>query len=608
MNRNAICFYTVVSDENNCKHSIEVLQDLVGEYPINELTPQEALSKGIELSSYTTAEGARAFSDEKILQLRLENQKLCASDVDNNSSDLYVETLESLHDKAAGEILGLSQAVKFYEDVEHTCPIQDPVLPINTEEAVEEVFALHTLVPVIEQFPAEMLSEPQIYQPAPIDNRRYQTHEIVEAPKANSLAVSISQNLISRYKIRAYQGELYLFAEDEGIYKRLSSQDLDYLINEHFGDQIKKTGDVSNYRNAQEFLKKEHSLVIYENNFLPTQLWAFRNGFHNIYTGAHFANDGRYFLRNVLHCQFDASATCPVFDTYISSISAGDYKLILLIWEVVGYLLSTDTNGKVLFAFVGKKDTGKSLLANVISNIVGMNSISHLSANEFAGKFDVAELNGKHINICMDLPDRPLSPEAVGKIKSITGNDMIRSDVKYKDSICFKPTARLLFGSNSLIRTELPDQAFNDRLITIPFRYPVPKEKQDFNLERKLASEFDGICNKAMKYYINLRDRGYIFTVVDSFDMQNEAFDHTLIIKDFADEHCIFTDDEADKVSTEDLYAAFTNFCYDKDIVLLSKNEFTLRFKKIFLDFVEKKKVKIGKACVNGFTKLKTKI
>ena len=52
-----------------------------------------------------------------------------------------------------------------------------------------------------------------------------------------------------------------------------------------------------------------------------------------------------------------------------------------------------------------------------------------------------------------------------------------------------------------MIRTEIFDSAFNDRHVIIPFNCPVPKDKQDFQLEEKLLLEAPGICRKAIEYY-----------------------------------------------------------------------------------------------------------
>ncbi|MFR5601172.1 MAG: phage/plasmid primase, P4 family [Lachnospiraceae bacterium] len=460
----------------------------------------------------------------------------------------------------------------------------------------------HALTPIPQSLPAEM-GPAQIYQPEKIDEQQFLKKE----PETVITASKIYRELLSLYKIKVFEDEIYIFAPREGRYIKVSNLDLDRLINRHFGRAIEKNESLWCYYNAKEFIIRDYQLVVTKENFLPPEYWAFRNGLCNIYTEELIPNEGQFFLRNVLQCEYDPHAKCPTFERYIASVSGGDEAIANLLCEVWGYLLSRDTNGKVFFDFYGKKDTGKSLQANILAEIIGEDAISNLAAAEFSGRFDVAELNGKHINICMDLPDRPLSPDAVGKIKSITGNDVVRSDVKYKDAIKFKPTARLLFGSNAQIRTEIFDPAFNERLIMVPFLYPVPKEKQDFYLKEKLLQEKAGICNKVMEAYKRLKEKSYRFTTVSVPEQISPQIDYETVIRCFAMEQCEFTDNENDKLSSSSLFHAFETFCAGKFIPPIDQIEFSKTFRILFVEKVEKKKIKENGESVQGFTKIKLK-
>jgi putative DNA primase/helicase len=169
----------------------------------------------------------------------------------------------------------------------------------------------------------------------------------------------------------------------------------------------------------------------------------------------------------------------------------------------------------------------------------------------------------------MDLPDCTLSPYIAGKTKSITANDVICSDVKHKESIFFNPTSRLLFGSDTLVRTELPVPAFYDRLLVIPFLYPVPKNKQDHILEEKLVTEASEICLKTMEYYKKLRSRGNVFTEIKLPDGLDASINHATVIRQFTNDFCELTRNTDDKV--------------------------------------EKKKIKLNESSLNGFIGVKLK-
>lgn len=124
----------------------------------------------------------------------------------------------------------------------------------------------------------------------------------------------------------------------------------------------------------------------------------------------------------VRHCSANMMNTQSVQTLKSISIQSPEGgKLVQLLWEVIAYLLSRETRAKKIVFLLGKKDSGKSLFADILTGILGEESVSTLSVNDFGKQFGLAELMGRHLNICMDLPNVPLSAEAVGRIKSLTG-------------------------------------------------------------------------------------------------------------------------------------------------------------------------------------------
>ena len=476
----------------------------------------------------------------------------------------------------------------------------------QTPNEPEKNIPFQPSAPALKTLPSEPLSPPQIHSVAPEDRKRFiKSESNGKRQKETLTSVKVLSFLMTNYKIRIYNDDVYIFNTQSGVYECYTDRTLDYLINEHFGEDIKAQNNVYLYQETRDYLIRESKLVVKGDQTLPLNFWPFQNGFLNIHTGELIPNDGDYFVLNVLHCDYCPDAQCPVFDQFIYSIAGGDSGLIKLLWQTIGYLLSADTNGKVFFSFIGKKDTGKSLLARVLTQIIGEEAVSHLSASDLSGKFDVSNLHKKHLNVCMDLPNKALSEQTIAKIKMLTGGDTVYADVKYKQPIAFAATARLLFGCNSMISTESPDYAFNERHIIIPFNCPIPKEKQDFQLEEKLLLEASGICRKAIGYYKELVKNSYQFVQVEySFDSREE-FNYPEIIKAFAERYCDFTGNVNDKVSSSQLHSLFEDFCCSLSIPPLDTNTFSRQFREIFSDDVGKTRARIGSENVQAFTKLR---
>lgn len=166
----------------------------------------------------------------------------------------------------------------------------------------------------------------------------------------------------------------------------------------------------------------------------------------------------------------------PYFEWFIASVSGGDAAVQQLIWEVLGYILSFDMTAKAFFVLQGVGDSGKSVFGNLVSSFFNPEALAHLDIYRFKDRFSTSALRGKRLNICMDLPRAKISREAIGTIKMLTGDDTITIEEKFRQSESYKPTCKLLFGSNFPLMPADNDPAFRARLITIPFRYAVPKE------------------------------------------------------------------------------------------------------------------------------------
>lgn len=543
------------------------------------ITAKEALAVGMDLTHLANGDtGKPLFSEDDLLAIRLANSQIKAE-----GESVQVPELQSIAEETRAKAVGLQPAVSFVE-----------VCKIPRKEGTK----LPALIEEKASMSKEQLAPAEIYKATPVQNDEF----LVSEEDDKALIAEIENYLCFQFDFRIYDAQIYLFNADIGFYRRVLDHEIDYLVNEIFGERIKKVGKSYIYREVREFLRRESKLLVKESQLLPPRIWVFRDKFVNAFSGETRPNDGNVFVCSALQCKYDEYATCPDFEVYLDSIAGGDGKLVQLLWEVIAYLLSRETRAKKIVFLIGKKDSGKSLFADILTGILGEESVSTLSVNDFGKQFGLAELMGRHLNICMDLPDVPLSSEAVGKIKSITGGDLIRADVKFKEAVRFRATVRLLFGSNAMVRLAYPDQAFAERCIFIPFRYAVPREKQDLQLCEKLLRERAGICRKAMNVYADLERRGFAFTTVDlGTENEGKVINWEKVLDVFMAEHCKLTGNEADRVSSESLFNSFLTFTSEKGVGSLSRESFSKKFREKTEGKVEKKKIRIGKETVNGF-------
>lgn len=416
----------------------------------------------------------------------------------------------------------------------------------------------------------------------------------------------IAQYIKSMVAIKSLEGSFYVFNTYRSVYEQYDNNQMAILIDALAREDIVKIGNSGAYKEVINYLKYDHILALKTEDTLPGNEWAFMDCFIDINTGILRPNNGSRFITSTLQCYYSLNALCPTFDAFIYSISGGDQILIELIWEIIGYTLSSDMNAKSFFTFIGPKDTGKSLLINVIQSFFQPDCVSGLGISDFGAKFALGELAGKRLNICADLTDEYISPRAVGAIKITTGNDLARTERKFKSAKKFYCTSKLIFSANYSIKLEKPDNAFTERQVSVPFLYQVPKERQDKHLQSKLCNELSGIAIKAIGAYKRLVANNYVFPeVLDGQLPEGVVYDEEKIMIDFVESVCDFTDALA-KIFTQDLYDAYQTFCMRQKVqAVASMGAFSASFNLIVKEHAKRKKVNINGKVLQGYVGIK---
>lgn len=196
------------------------------------------------------------------------------------------------------------------------------------------------------------------------------------------------------------------------------------------------------------------------------------------------------------------------------------------------------------------------------------------------------------------MPNRHINSKAVGVLKELSGDDTVSSAVKYEGPIVFDNKAKLILVSNHAVRPQYNDDAFWNRLVTIPFYYAVRKEDQNKNLINELWKERDAIATKAIVAYCELRKNKYIFPgnyqpneVVDFSGDLSESL--SMSVFNFVKQY--FEEGAAEEyVLTENAYEKFLS-----NMMCCSRSEFSQHYKKcvfeIFPNACEVRKRKSGK-------------
>ena len=500
-----------------------------------------------------------------------------------HNNDLYVPSQETIRERDVAQSLGMICAVETYE----RCP-QEPMTPCISYVDVPETTYEKAVSPIQPQTvkslpPAPIKSKP-IAMPDEVESKSYvrRLNRYNQYDFEKELYYAISNCL----PIKNCEGVIYCYDTSQRLYRKYTDTELKQLIHKHFGPAILENGRLDKtYDSMVNLIHVDSNLLFRPEKYPNPYLWPFWNGIVNIETGTIYENNGQYFNTYCIQCDYVPGEDCPNFSKFLEAAAMNDERVIQLMWETIGYILSPDVEAKKFFVFSGVRDSGKSLLANTLVKLVGQSNTSSLSVHDFSKNFSMCDLIGKQLNVSMDLSNTTLSRENIAQIKALTGGDLVRADIKYKEPVSFYNKAKLLFGTNYSIRPTENDPAFWDRMISIPFRYSIPKESQDPQLLRKFEHEHSGIANHAIRAYLQLKRRNLKFTNIfdgseDPSLMPPQTIDYGTLFSD-AFEACFELTGQTDDVMTsEDAYEAYKGFCSAKMTEPESRNKFSKRLRQ----------------------------
>lgn len=242
-------------------------------------------------------------------------------------------------------------------------------------------------------------------------------------------------------------------------------------------------------------------------------------------------------------------------------------------------MLTPDTSAKAFFILQSVQNSGKSVLTTLLSKLFTEEAVMTLDVHDFGKEYSMAEMVNKAISLSPDLPAKALDPKVVSKIKQITGNDEISTNVKYKNYIKFHCSAKLVLATNHPLLIKTPDDAFYERCITIPFMYSIAKEDREVSLVDKLISERDAIITKAIHAYFELVDNNYTFSgnfIPNAVVMNNMSQDdlyariYGFVKENFiadsdgiifiCDAHKVYCENNGHEISVNEFSSLFSNY------------------------------------------------
>lgn len=388
----------------------------------------------------------------------------------------------------------------------------------------------------------------------------------INANPIKDRALQIAEDFADRTNIILVDGVLYRY---NGVfYSLFPDNDIQKMLLEKYRTEMGKSNTASMLRNTTNLLrfcvKRECSEFPENQNII-----VFENGTLEVKSGFFRQNSPADLVNSALGISYDPDCKkMPYTKRFLKTIADGDDDLYERLLQVIGYILSNDIRAKSFFYLEGVGDAGKSRFCDLIASffpVSGSNKVARIALQDLGGKFALSNLVNAKLNISEDLPDAPLSPQTVSRIKMISDGDRLEAEAKYTQAFTFRPLCKLLFASNHPLRLKEYDAAFVNRVVYIPFTHPIPKEEQDPYILEKMRKELPALFNRAFAAYKRLVANQYVWAGSDYFKPEiattnsSISVDKEYVLRQFIESCCILDDNST--TATSELQAAYNLFC-----------------------------------------------
>ena len=277
---------------------------------------------------------------------------------------------------------------------------------------------------------------------------------------------------------------------------------------------------------------------------------------------------------------FDPNATAPRFTQYLNEIFAGTEDInarIALVQEAFGYSMIASCHLEKFFLLIGEGCNGKSVMLNILAELLGPEQISTVRAGELSNRFKLAHMAGKLANIPAEIKEGEQVSDDI--LKTLVSGDRVNAEFKGRDAFDFVPTATLWFSTNHMPRTQDHSTAFFRRTVIVSFPNAINPAMLDVHLSDKLKAELPGILNFALVGLSRLLDRKK-FTIPPSSVIAIDKWKYDADpVRQFVDE-CT-RPDLAVSWPINDLYAHYRTWALQSGHHPLAKRGFGDRLEKL---------------------------
>lgn len=292
----------------------------------------------------------------------------------------------------------------------------------------------------------------------------------------------------------------------------------------------------------------------------PGEIVACTNGLLHVGTRDLLPLNPRYFNRVAVPFDYDPAVPEPAaWLKFLGELWPDDPASIDLLREFFGYVLSGRTDMHKILLIVGPTRSGKGTIARVLAALIGKGNVAGPTLASLGTNFGLAPLLGKPLALVSDARlGNGDAHQVVERLLSVSGEDMLTIDRKYREPWTGKLPARFVVLSNELPRFGDASGAIAHRFVVLNLAHSW-LGREDRTLTGKLLAELPGILAWALDGLDQLAANG-------SFTEPQASVDAITALQDLVSPTSAFVRDECDvgvahEVLVDDLFGAWKSWC-----------------------------------------------
>jgi putative DNA primase/helicase len=271
----------------------------------------------------------------------------------------------------------------------------------------------------------------------------------------------------------------------------------------------------------------------------PSPLVACQNGLLDITRQKLIRHTPEYFNEVAVPFAYEPTAPAPrMWLDFLHELWRDDEESITLLQQWFGYILSGATNQQKILGIIGPRRSGKGTICRVLGELVGRRNVAAPTLSSFGQNFGLYDLIGKPVAIIGDVRLGTGEQNAVvERLLTISGEDAITLDRKYRDPWTGRLGTRIMFVSNELPRFGDASGAIATRVLLLQTTESY-LGREDKDLTAKLSQELSGILNWSLDGLAHLSQMGRFVEPKSATDTLRALEDLVSPISAFVRDYC----------------------------------------------------------------------